>query len=379
MKRLISVLVLALLLVGAASPAYAQGNGRAGLVAFGRDVVVQANEVVTGDVVVFGGNAVVEAKAHVIGNVIAFGGDVRSAGEVDLSVVAFGGDVDLQAGSQVHQDVVTVGGSLRQAAGARIDGTVSSGFMFNLGNGSTSTRPLPLQPLTPVFGRPWAGDLALSIIMGFVLGVVKIVVLAALAVVLVAVFPRQIAGVKQTVTAQPGASAGVGCLTYLAAIALTIPLIITCIGNFLMWPLLVIATTFGLGALGLIVGERITGAQGANPRSPAFNAALGTGLICLVLLVLDAIPLVGCFSWVFWMLVASLATGAVVLSKFGTQVPPMAPAPSLAPTGGPSAAAATPTAVMLAPALAAPLEAPPVAPSIEPTGPAGESGDQPGQ
>ncbi len=350
MKRLISVLVLVLLLIGAAAPAYAQGNDRAGLVAFGRDVVVRTGEVVTGDVVAFGGNVTVEARAHVIGNVVAFGGDVRSAGEVDLSVVVFGGDVDLQAGSLVRQDVVTLGGTVQQAEGARVQGNVSRGFMFNLGGGAPGSAPLPLQPLAPSFRRPWAGDLALSIVMGFVLGVLKIVVLAALAVVMVAIFPRQIAGVKATMTSQPGASTGVGCLTYLAAVALTIPLLLTCIGNFLMWPLLIIATTFGTCALGLMVGERLTGTSGAQPRSSAFNAALGTGLLLLGLLILAAVPFIACFAWVFSALVGSLATGAVVLSRFGTQVP--ASVPALPPTqpSGTSPDAAIPPAITPAPA-----------------------------
>ncbi len=369
MKRLISVLVLVLLLVGMASPVYAQDNGRPGLVAFGRDVVVRSGETVSGDVVAFGGNVTVEASAHVTGNVVAFGGNIRSAGEVDLSVIAFGGNVDLQSGSLVRQDVVTLGGNVNQAAGARVQGNVSRGFMFDLGDGTTITRPLPLQPLTPTFRRPWAGDLALSIVMGFVVGVLKMVVLSALAVVMVAIFPRQVAGVKSTMTVQPGASAGVGCLTYLAAVALTIPLLLTCIGNFLMWPLLIIATTFGLGTLGLIVGERLTGAGGGQPRSAAFNAALGTGLIVFGMLVLDAIPFVACFSWVFWLLIASLATGAVILSKFGTQVP--AAVAALVPASGSEASPQTivPTVTIPVPAAAtveAPAEAQPVVPTDEP-------------
>lgn len=360
MKRLILVLVLVLLLVGMASPAYAQGNNRAGLVAFGRDLVVRSGETVTGDVVAFGGNVTIENSAHVIGNIVAFGGNVYSAGEVDLSVITFGGNVDLQAGSLVRQDVVTMGGTVSQAAEARVQGNVSRGFMFDLRDGGTNSPPLPLQPLSPSFHRPWAGDLALGIVMGFVLGVLKIVVLSALAVVMVAIFPRQVAGVKATLIVQPGASAGVGCLTYLAAIALTLPLLLTCIGNFLMWPVLIIATAFGLGALGLIVGERLT-AAGGQPRSAAFNAALGTGLIVLALLVLDAFPLVGCFSWVFWILVASLATGAVVLSKFGTQVPAAVPGGNAAATPHPAVPAATASAPAAPPAEAttpAPGEAP---------------------
>jgi hypothetical protein len=202
--------------------------------------------------------------------------------------------------------------------------------------------------------------------MAFVAGILKIVIMAALAVALVAIFPRQIANVKATMISQPGPSTGVGCLTYLVAIGLTLPLLITCIGNFLMWPILFIATVFGVGAVGLILGERLTG-SGAQPRSPAFNAALGTGLIGLVLVVLDAVPFVACFSWVFWLLVASLATGAVVLSKFGTQLP--ASVPALASTEVPRKFPDVPIPPAITPA---PTEAPPV-------GSSGESPTEAGQ
>jgi hypothetical protein len=352
MKRLISVLVLFVLLFGAAATANAQGNNRAGLVAFGRDIVVQAGEVVVGDVVAFGGSITVEPRARVNGNVIAFGGNVRSAGEVDLSVVTFGGEVDLLAGSLVRHDVVTLGGAMHQAEGARVQGNISRGFMFDSGGGPNS-RSLPLQPLAPIVPRPWAGDLALSIVMGLVVGTLKLVGLTAVAVVIVAIFPRQIAGVKATIIVQPGASAGVGFLTYLAAIALTVPLLLTCIGNFLMWPGLIVATTFGIGALGLLLGERLVGAGGGQQRSTTFNAALGTGLIVLVLLVLGAVPFVACFTWVFWVMVASLATGAVVLSKFGTQIPASVSAPPLMQAA--AASAGTPARPA---SVSAPLEAP---------------------
>jgi hypothetical protein len=345
MKRLISVLVLVFLLIGAAAPVYAQGTGRAGLVSFGRDIVVQAGEVIDGDVVALGGNVTVESTARVNGDVVAVGGDVTaaantsfygdivavggsvsSAGEVNGSVIAVGGDADLRMGSLVRQDAITFGGNVRQAEGARVQGNVSRGFVFYPNRNAPGAQLQPPLPFDPGFSRPWTGNFALSVLMAFVAGVLKIVVLAAVAVALVAIFPRQIGNVKATLTSQPAASTGVGCLTYLVAIALTLPLLLTCIGNFLMWPILIIATIFGVGAVGLILGERLTG-SGVQPRSPAFNAALGTGLIVLVLVVLDAVPFVACFSWVFWLLVASLATGAVVLSKFGTELPASVQAP----------------------------------------------------
>ena len=131
-RRILSIVVLLVLALALASPAYAQGGSRPGMVSFGRDLIVNSGEVINGDVVAFGGNVVVESQAQVNGAVVSFGGNVTSSGEVAQSVVSFGGNVDLRAGSVVLEDVVAFGGDVSQAEGSRVVGNVSKGFVFDL-------------------------------------------------------------------------------------------------------------------------------------------------------------------------------------------------------------------------------------------------------
>jgi len=78
---------------------------RTGVVQFGRDVTVPADERVDDDVVVLGGNA--DIKGYVTGDVVAIGGTVHA-----------------RSGSRIDGDVVVVGGSLDRADGAVIGGNV---------------------------------------------------------------------------------------------------------------------------------------------------------------------------------------------------------------------------------------------------------------
>lgn len=358
MKRLTVPLVLALLVALVfVAPALAQGPERQGQVTFGRDIVIAANETVRGDLVAFGGDITVAPGAKVTGALAAFGGNVTLGGEVSDSVVAFGGSVTLQPGSVVRQDVTAVGGRVNRADTARVDGYVSGGGEGFTFGGGRQFPPVTIAPL-----RFWADSLLLS----FFKGLVTLLVLTGLAVVLVALFPKPIAGVQATMAGQPGYSAGIGCLALIVAATVTLPLFITCIGPFLLWAAIVGAMVYGLAALGLWVGARLGGSATGAPRNPLAAVAAGTALVVLLLSLLDAVPVVNCVGWVFSVLVASLVLGAVILSKFGTQLPAAAvPPPHGNGTqnpadGGSSPASSTPPAVAEALREAAP---PPDAPA----------------
>ncbi len=351
MNKHLSILLLVVLLLALAAPAYAQGGTRDGLVSFGQNIVVRTGEIVQGDVVSFGGNIVVETKARVDGNLVSFGGNIANGGEIAESIVAFGGNVDLLAGSLVRQDVLSFGGNVNKADGATVMGNVNSGMVFGFRGGSSG----PRVELPGTLGtRGLGNNLLWSLLASIFKAILTVLVLVALVMIIVALFPQPVEGVKETLVAQPLPSLGVGCLTYLAAAALTIPLLITCIGPFLMWPVIFVVSVFGLAALGLWVGERVTTGIKTRQTTPLLAAAMGTFLIVAVLAAIDVVPFVSCFGWIFWLLVASLSLGAVILHKFGAPRPgggslPMPPA---------------------APALVAPIApTPPVSSAMEPIAP----------
>lgn len=351
MKRFTLPLIMAMIVALAfVAPALAQGPERSGQVAFGRNIVVAENETVLGDLIAFGGDISVASGARVTGAVVAFGGGITLSGEVEESVVAFGGPVSLLSGSVVRRDVTALGGRVNRAATARVDGYVSDGgevpsWDFN-----------PRLPRVPANSwRLWAD----SLLAKFFGTLMTLLVLTGLAVVLVALFPKPIAGVQSTMAAQPGNSAGVGCLALIVAATLTLPLLITCIGPFLMWAGIFAAIVYGLSAMGLWIGTRLGSGAAAAPRNPLTAAAAGTALIVLLLSLVDAVPLVNCVGWVFGLLVSSLALGAVILSKFGTEPPsPVASAaPAIQtppPNDGPSVGSSAPAEVVEALREAAP-------------------------
>lgn len=72
---------------------------------------------------------------------------------------------------------------------------------------------------------------------------------------------------------------------------------------------------FGQLAIGVVIGERLMPALTSRTVSPFWTAALGAGLLTLLLELLGLIPWVG---WVGGFLFTCAALGAVVLTRFGT-------------------------------------------------------------
>jgi len=323
---------LAVLLASLAISSASADDGRRGArVLFGQDLLVRAGETIDGDVVVFGGNVTVEAGGRIIGDLVVFGGDLSIAGEVTGDVAAIGGDVTLKATAVVRQDVAAVGGNLEREPGATVRGSI-------VGGPSITVPGIPRWR----FGRfdlgwfPTWTDLAINLGLNVFQAVLIAVALAALAIVAVALFPQQTEVVRTTVQTLPVQSFGLGLLTFVAAIILTIPvaLLTICLGAFLGWGAILVATLFGFAAIGLGVGERLHVAFKAT-TSPVAAAGLGTLVLALLLGLLGAVPFVNCFTWVFWVFVDSLGLGAVLMSRFGTR-PPQAVTPPPAPPGAPA-------------------------------------------
>jgi hypothetical protein len=128
----------------------------------------------------------------------------------------------------------------------------------------------------------------------------------------------QLARISQTALSQPLISGGLGLLTIiilpiiLVLLAITICLIpAALIGAFV----LILAWIYGMIALGLEVGKRISTAF-KKEWHPAITAGLGTLLLMTVLNMMQSI--VPCVGWIPKALVGFLGLGAVLLTQFGT-------------------------------------------------------------
>ncbi len=293
MKRLVGIsFVLAVFLaVFFVQPAAAAQEG-SDRVQFGGDIVIGQDEVVNGDVFTMGGNITVDGK--VLGDVTAMGGWVKVGGEVVGNVAAFGNNVVLDSTAVVNGSATSIGGRVDRAPGAVVRGAVSQGR-------PGSPPSFPSGGFNFLFGFVQALGFAVLLFLGTALAV--------------AMFPTHTSVVERTITEAPWASLGVGFLTLVVLLVLSLPLLCTCIGFPLAWLAYFLATLFGLVALGAIIGRRLLIAAGNHTATYLVAALVGVAVIWVI----SIIPVLGGLV----LFVASLfAIGAVVLSRFGRISPP---------------------------------------------------------
>jgi cytoskeletal protein CcmA (bactofilin family) len=121
MRRLLTVVLLSLSLLGLATPAWAQnvqGGTEAFVVLSGPADVPRGQQV--GDLVVFHGSSTVDGTVN--GSLTAFDAPVTISGRVAGDVVVFNGPVVLRSGATVAGDVISQDGPV-VAPGATIAGT----------------------------------------------------------------------------------------------------------------------------------------------------------------------------------------------------------------------------------------------------------------
>jgi len=316
MIKSITLLVLLVLLLAPASPAYAQGGGPGKLV-FGDNFTLKSGEELNGDLVVFGGNVTVEKDADLNGNLVVFGGTVSSNGNLNGDVVVFGGQISLAEKAVVSGDVVTIGGQLSQAEGAKIKGEVVKNVSPDIQIPSGRIPPDVKPPKININFNPfWT-----------VAGIFyRALIIAALAMLVVVFLKPQMENVSQAIVSQPVMSGGVGLLTgfggpisiVIVAVIMIITLILIPVAVLVVFVgalAIALAWLFGMIALGNEVGERFT--QSINQSwAPALTAGFGTFLLMLVGGAIGEIP---CIGWLFVAIIGFVGVGAAVLTRFGTR------------------------------------------------------------
>lgn len=345
MQKLIHVgllVVLTSLLVFAAvgtTPVYAQEGDRGqGQVVFGRNVTLEASEVVDGDLVIFGGNLTTGAGSRIQGDAVVFGGNVVVAGQVNGDVAAIGGNVHLAATARVQGDAAALGGRVQRETGAQLLGQ------------RVETGRLDLTRWLPGAGGvrlPFASTRAagFDVVAGFLRlfrAALFSLIVAVIGLLVVLFLPEHARVIGNTITGAPPASFGVGLLTMIVGVALIAVLIVTIclapLGLLLALPL-ALATLLGWAVTGYVLGQRLMPLlkPGATPV-PHITALVGVLVLTGVqqgLTVLGDLPCLGFFFWLLgaaiWLVGTSLGLGAVVLSRFGTQPYPEAPVPVGAP------------------------------------------------
>ena len=298
------------------SPAFQESTN--GKVVFGGFYRLESGQTLEGGLVIFGGQGILEESSTVNGDVLLTGGSLNIDGIVTGDVVAVGGSVDLGENAVIQGDVTTIGAAIKRADGAVVEGTFSFEMPGSIDFGDTPELFLPHLNFSPrsYFSAMWED---FKPIRDLLWKSFQALALAALAAILFLFLEKPTERVSKTLVAQPLLSGGLGLLTTIVAPALFLVLIITII----LIPLGVLgflgiglAILYGWIAIGYEVGKRIS-TLAKQVWAPPITAGIGTLMLSLLSNIMNAIP---CIGWVLPALIAVIGLGAVVISRFGTQV-----------------------------------------------------------
>jgi len=314
-----SVLLLVLLFFLPLQSAGATSGASEGQVIFGQSFTLKSGDTLNGDLLVFGGSATIEEGATVKGSTVLFGGNLTVNGTVNGDVAITGGSVSLGSAAHITGNLTTGAASLDRAKGSKVDGQIYNTATSWISSGENSNVPQPVKPIMPVIPQVKFGFQSLiSVLNGFGQSL-GIAVLAMLVMLFLASHADRVA---HAVITQPLTAGGLGLLTVVVApIAILLSIV-----TLILIPLapiiviaLVVAGVFGWIAIGYEVGQRFTKAIHQNWH-PAFSAGLGTFVLTLGAKVLTGIPVLNCVGWLVPFLLSMAALGAVLMTRFGTQV-----------------------------------------------------------
>ncbi len=326
LKRIIlSFTMAAAFALGALVPAAAADQSTStsnDQVTFGGNIVVPAGETHNGDLVAFGGN--IEVDGTVTQDLVAFGGNVVVNGRVERDVAVVGGTLTLGPNSYVGRDVSFAGGSLNRMPGAFVG--------RNVVEGSGQFDPRVFRHWGSAFGHTGFSDLAFGLVTG--LGILV------LALIILLFFPTHLQTAASVVERRPVETFALGCGGTIAGIVLSVLLVITLVLPFVVLGVMTVAWLFGWAAIFLLIGQRLLHSM---QRPQELVPALLIGGVLVV--ILANIPVL---NVLVLLIGGSVALGAALLSRFGTQGPgaPLLPVSSTTPSApsGPPAPSTPPAA-----------------------------------
>jgi len=238
--------------------------------------------------------------APVSGRVLAALADVRIEARVSGDVVVWGGDVSFGPGGSVGGNLSVFGGTLRSEGAPPVEGVVSTpGSLLRLYLSEMRRAPGELPGSGAVWGLrllSLAAWLGVTLVLLYVLG---------------SEIPRAAARAEDEMPASLLAGLLSVLTLFLAASAvlallpssLSVPIVL------LVAAVAVAAKVFGMAALFLLLGQKLSGTVAARRRPSALAA--GFALLAAVSLV----PLVGPL---LWSAVSVLAVGVAFLTRFGS-------------------------------------------------------------
>jgi hypothetical protein len=268
---------------------------------FKKDIVVEEGET-QDNIISLGGEIRIEGT--VTDSVINFGGTIIIEGEVEKTVVGFGSDIILKSTARIQGDVLSLGGTLDKDPGAIIKGDT---VYF-----STSDE------VSKLLKGGFAGVFGFSVLpLLIIFRLITLVIWFILAIILVAIFPKQISFASNQIRTSFWPIFGTGILSIIIFTGLII------FSVFLCFILIGIPILLALAAIGIVIkifgrvvifyflGDWIFKAFGGKQASGLLAVILGLLLFGL----LGFIPVIGSlFSFVL----SIIGWGVVIRTKFGS-------------------------------------------------------------
>jgi hypothetical protein len=264
---------------------------------------LQSGDSLTGNLVVIGGTATVEKGATVTGDIVLIGGTITVDGTLNGNLVAVGGAASLGEEALINGDIVTVGASLKKADTARVTGKITEQTPSITSNNGTGWQ------------FPWKSSqnfLSRLLAVAF-----ESLALAALAVVIGLILPKQTQEITNSLINEPLIAGGVGLLSAIGSPILLLILIITIIlipVGVLFVILVGLAVVFGWIAIGNLLGQRFAKLFRTTWAIPV-SAGIGAFVVTLLVGLLNLIP---CIGWLVGVILGLAGLGAVVMTRFGS-------------------------------------------------------------
>ncbi|MBE0431857.1 polymer-forming cytoskeletal protein [candidate division WOR-3 bacterium] len=265
---------------------------------------VNIKGMVKGDVAVMGGN--LDLFGTIDGDAAVFGGNIKNRGAIKGDLHVVGGTVYLDSASVVQGNISMVGGTVERDENAVVEGKIESveikALEKILPRISRTFRLPGVVPGVKVFPR--------------VMSLGMLAVLFVLNILIVLIFPAATEYIAEEIKQSVWASLGLG----IALQILFIPLIILFAVSIIGIPLIVflplavfVAALFGIAALALVVGERVSRGFGWKVDTQAGRFSLGWLALMLIPIIVTLIgtPIL-VFSWFVYYFVVTIGTGSVI-------------------------------------------------------------------
>ncbi len=303
------ILIVLFLVLPVTASATTQLRGQ--IVQFGNPVVVEADEVIQGDVVSFFGHSTIRGRVE--GDVVGIFSPINvTGGEVTGDTVAVFGPVSLEQAA-LGRDAISIFGGLSAGEGTSIDGSAIAvmGSGLDVREAAIAGDRIDVAGFLPgnisgftVLGLLFAGFMVLKHVTAFVMGVLAIVI-----------FPDRFERMAEHSFEDIGRKTMIGLLVNLGVFVLIVILAVTVVGAMLIplvFPAFMLLEFAGNTTMKMAFGRKIADGMGHKWGS-ILELFVGT----LLFLLLD-ITLVGkLFTFIFKL----MGIGMVVESRLGDQLP----------------------------------------------------------